>query len=660
MKKPTAPSLDRATFLWCAGAVIASLLPVMPALPPWLSAALVLVAGVGVAHGVLRRQMTAWVRLPLTLGLAGLTLFAYNFRFGRDTGAALLATMLALKLLETRGVRDVRSVLSFSLFAIMAGFLQDQGPQTLLLAVLATVLVLAGLARVAEIDLPGAAPTPVRARARLAFVGKLLALSLPLAAVAFFLFPRLGSPLWGVPENINEARTGLSNEMTPGDISQLYSDDSPAMRVVFDGTPPPPASLYWRGPVFTRFDGRRWSRWDGEAYFDPVVLEPVGPLLSYDVTQEPTDRRYMVGLDVPVDIPDTARMGADRSLYSLKRQSEVSRYRMASALEYRFEPELRPVYRSMALDLPRDFNPRTRALVDEWRAADPRPEAIAQRALQWFNREFTYNLVSPLLGRHSVDEFLFDTKTGYCEHFSSSFAVMMRMAGIPARVVTGYQGGYLNDFGDYIVVRHSDAHAWTEVWLDGGRGWTRIDPTSAVAPERIERGDGNFADEEGFFARVGKPLFDAYDFVRRGWNDLVLGFNAARQQSLLQPLGIEAGDWPKIGMLLGVTVTLAMAATFFLLLRAPRRVRDPLQQAWTGFAARLARAGVAKQAHEPALQFATRAAAALPEHADAVLALSWRYVQRRYARASVDAPHAPANDRQLCDDLRRFRVRRSR
>ena len=646
-------ALDRTTFLWCAVAVIAALLPVLPALPIWLTGTLLVVSGLGLAYGWMQRHLSAWIRLPMTLGLAGLTLFAYNFRFGRDTGAALLATMLALKLLETRSVRDARSVLSFALFAVMAGFLQDQGPQTLLLALLATILVLSALARVADADLPDTTPSAASVRPRLWQTSKLLALSLPLAAVGFFLFPRLGSPLWGVPENVNEARTGLGNEMSPGDISTLYSDESPVLRVVFDGPAPSPAALYWRGPVLTRFNGRGWSRWDGESFLDPAPVEVEGALLSYEVTQEPTDRRYLFGLDLPMTIPDDARIGADRAVFASRRQTEVSRFRMESAQSYRLETRLRSIYRQNALELPPDFNPRTRALIDSWRAEDPRPEAVIERALGWFNREFTYNLVAPLLGRHSVDEFLFDTQTGYCEHFASSFAVMMRMAGIPARIVTGYQGGYPNDIGDYLVVRQADAHAWTEVWLEG-RGWVRIDPTSAVAPQRIERGDSGFDRPEGWLGRVGKPLFDVYDFVRRGWNDVVLGFNAARQRNLLQPFGIDSADWPKLGALLGGAVAVVMTLTFFILLRAPRRVHDPLRDAWAAFVRRLTRAGIAKAAHEPAQGYADRVAAQLPNQADAVLALSGRYVRRRYAAVAASAH----DDRELCDALRRFRVHR--
>ena len=230
---------------------------------------------------------------------------------------------------------------------------------------------------------------------------------------------------------------------------------------------------------------------------------------------------------------------------------------------------------------------------------------------------------------------------------------MMRLAGVPTRVVTGYQGGYTNTFGDYIVVRQSDAHAWTEVWLEG-RGWVRIDPTGAVAPERIETGDSGFNETPGMLAQFGQPLFDAYDFVRRGWNDLVLGFSAARQRNLLQSFGIDSGEWRQLGVVLGVAVVSVMALTFVLLLRAPRRVHDPLRDAWASFVARLVKAGVAKPAFEPALTYAERVAARLPHHAEAVLSLSRRDARRRYARVAADAQ----DERDLCDALRRFRVRR--
>jgi len=645
--------LDRGTFLWCAVAVVAALPPLAQTLPGWLSALVFALAALGVAYGWRGQTLTAWVRLPLTLGVAAAVLYAYGFRFGRDTGAALLVTMLTLKLLETRRVRDARSVLSFALFAVMAAFLQDQAPHTLLLALLTTVLVLCALARVAEVEAPNAAPTTVAAiRPRVVAATRLLALSLPLAIVGFFLFPRLAGPLWGLPQNVAEARTGLSDEMAPGDIANLYSDDSPALRVTFDGPAPKQNEMYWRGPVLVHFDGRRWSRSTWGENLPPVTLEPLGAALSYEITQEPTDRRYLMALDMPIAPPVIGRMGFDRAITVSQPQTELTRYRVASYRSYRLEPTLRVTYRKRTTALPADFNPRTNALIRQWVNEGAQEQEVIRRALALFNAEFTYTLNPTLLGRHSVDDFLFSTKRGYCEHFASAFVVMMRSAGIPARVVTGYQGGTSNGIGDYWVVRQSDAHAWAEVW-QSGRGWVRIDPTGAVAPERIERGTESLSGPESAWGRMSRPLFEAGDWLRRGWNDVVLGFNASRQRGLLQSFGIPDASTSELGIALAVGVGIALALTVGLLLRAPRGPRDPLRLAYARFLTRLAKVGASKPVHEGPLAFAERAAALLPEIADEILALSRRYARRRYAPVQPDA----RADAALCDELRRYRVR---
>jgi transglutaminase-like putative cysteine protease len=651
-------TLDRHTLAWCSAAVSAALLPLTHTLPAWLAGLVFALAALGAGFGWRRRTLNPWIRLPLTLGVAGVVLYAYDFRFGRDTGAALLVTMLALKLFETRGVRDARSICSFALFAVMAGFLQSQAPLTLALAIAATLLLLCALARIAEVDQPprdeaeavAAEPDP-GPRRRVMGALRLAAISLPLAFVGFFLFPRLANPLWGLPANSNEARTGLSDEMAPGDIANLFVDESPVARIRFDGAPPAPADMYWRGPVLVFFNGRTWTRSNWGANLPPGNLEPLGPALEYEITQEPTDRRYLLTLDVPAAAPMRASMGFDRMVWTRRPQTQMVSYRASSYTRYRFEPTLRHTYRDWSTELPSGFNPRTGALMAQWRAEGLEDAAIAQRALRLFNAEFTYSLSPPLLGRDSVDDFLFNTKEGYCEHFASAFVVMMRYAEIPARVVTGYQGGRSNDFGGYWVVRQSDAHAWAEIWLEG-RGWVRIDPTSAVAPQRIERGSESLAGPESSWSRISRPLFDAGDWLRRNWNDVVLGFNAARQRSLLAPVGIADATTPQLGAALSIGVVIALLLTMALLLRRPPDSADPLLRAYRRFVAVLARAGANKRPDEGPLSFARRAAEVVPGAADAVLALSRRYAQRRYARMESD----PNADAQLCDDLRRFRV----
>jgi protein-glutamine gamma-glutamyltransferase len=660
MKLRVRPSLalDRGSFLWSAGAAGATLLPLASMLAPWLLAASVALLAGAIALGLRGRPLPAVLRWLTTLTLTALILWdhgvVFGGRFGRDTATALLAAMLVLKVLELRTVRDARILNSFALFAVMAAFLQDRGPLTLGLALFATITGLAALQRVAEREIPRpgpAAATPVPAR--FGFTLRMAAYALPLAVAAFFLFPRLTSPLWGLPEPSREARTGLSDSMAPGDISQLYVDDSPMLRVRFDGEPPANAQLYWRGPVLSAFDGRRWSRIGWSAALPAGDLAADGRLLDYELQQEPSERRFVFALDLPTVAPPGAQIALDRSILTEHPLNDVSRHRLQSVTAYVFEPTLMRTLASELIRLPEGFNPRAVALGRQWRSqAGDDDRAVIDAALALFNAEFRYTLQPPLLGRDSADDFLFESRAGYCEHFASAFAVLMRAAGIPTRVVTGYQGGIFNPVGNYVVVRQSDAHAWNEVWLDGA-GWVRVDPTHAVAPHRIERGLQSIGDGSKRRSRWGQPLFDTADWLRRGWNEFVLGYDAERQRLLLNPLGIDADDWRQLAIALGSGVAVALLLTLALLLRRPPSSSDPLLRAWHRFLSRLARAGAAKAPAEGPRDFGRRAAAALPASADTILALSDRYVRQRYA-GGQDA----VQRRRLCADLRRFRVAR--
>lgn len=639
-----------------AAAVIAALLPVLPGFTPWFTAALLAVAAFGVALGLRQVRLPALLRLMLTLLMAGAAAASTGFTASQAAGSALLAAMLALKLMETHTLRDGRSACSFALFAIIAGFLQDQGPQTLLLALIATIVVIVALAWLAQHEFPEQQSDPkLPVLRQVRGAASLLALSLPFAMIAFFLFPRFPNPLWGAPNAAGDARTGLSSELAPGDIVQLLIDDSPALRVSFEGNAPPKQAMYWRGPVMSRFDGRKWSIRDGDMFTEPALLADAEALFAYEVMQEPASHNFLLALDIAIAAPERSRAGHGRTLYS-RPSSSVRRFVTESATRYVLEPQLSEDMRRRHTSLPPDSNPRAARLAAQWRSENPDPQAIIQRALKLFNAEFSYTLTPPeLAGRDGVDDFLFNTRAGFCEHFASAFAVLMRHAGIPSRVVTGYQGGELNTLGNYWLVRQSDAHAWTEVWLQD-RGWVRVDPTAAIAPARIEQGQAGVGREPSSFVQFGRPLWQALDVLRRGWNDFVLDFNLERQRDLLQRLGLDWNDWRHIGIVLGGGIVLALAITFALLLRGTSLRRTPLEDAWQRFLAGLARRGARKHPAETATCFARRLGETLaPVDANAAAALIDRYVAHTYA------PHheAAAGERDLIRALRRFRISRT-
>ncbi|WP_313142978.1 DUF3488 and transglutaminase-like domain-containing protein [Stenotrophomonas sp.] len=635
--------LDRNARGWTLASAALALLPLLLQLPGPL-AALIAVAGVATAALSLRGVLPIPVRLLLVLAMLGAIVWQMGaVRPGRDTGCALLAAMLAIKSSELRSVRDARSLLGFALFAPFAAFLLDQGPLTTLLAALAGVTALLALQRLAHNE-GRSAPLPLTGQVR--GVGRLLLIGLPLALACFWLFPRLTSPLWGVPERA-VGTPGLSESMEPDQWLDLMADDTPALRVQFFGAAPQPEQRYWRGPVLSRFDGHVWTR-DRNADYRPMPqVAHEGQGWDYQIDYEPTDRRLLVALDLPTAAPEGAMLNAEMSLASQRTLSALSRWRLHSAPAARFDADLPDNQRRAALQLPANFNPRTAALARQWRQeAGNDDAAVVRRALDWIKADFSYTLVTPPPGRDPVDEFLFGYKAGFCQHFSSAFVVLMRNAGVPARVVTGFAGGTRNRVGDYWVVRRMDAHAWAEVWLPQ-RGWVRVDPTAAVAPERIldtledrlpEGGDLNLQQRWLQAGQLG-------DWLRRGWNDLVLSFDARRQQQLLQPLGLDdLGP----GQLLAGFVAAAVLALGWMawLLARGERERDPLLRAWHRLGRRYARLGLAREAHEPALAWAQRVHAQRPD--PALIALSQRFVEARYAGTRTEL--AP-----LLRDLRRHR-----
>lgn len=650
MARADAPPLSKAGRTWTLAAGATCLLPLLPQLPAGISATAVAVA---VVVGALsrRRPLPNWLRVLLAIALVGGVLATFRFALGRDVACALLAMMLALKPGELSSVRDARSLIGFALFAPFSTFLLDQGPLSLLLGLAGATCALVALLQLSA-DESGDHSTST-ARQRVTTVARLVAIGLPLALAAFWLFPRMGSPLWGVPERVL-ARPGLSDEMSPGEWIDFMTDDRPALRASFAGPAPDTTQMYWRGPVLMDYDGRTWTRSRWLSRVPPPDTTRASSDWTYEVEIEPTERRTLVALELPDAAPSGTRMGWDYVLQADAPLAKVTRWRMRAAAPRTFEPRLPDMIRQAALRLPEGYNPRTRALAEQWRRelGPGNDAALVDRAMRMIRAEFGYTLDTPLPGRHAADEFLFDWKQGFCEHYSSAFVILMRAAGIPARVVTGYVGGYRNPIGGYWIVRRQDAHAWAEVWLQG-RGWVRVDPTAAVAPERIYDTIDDRAGGGGFGGLPGvTPMLDLGDWLRRGWNDLVLGFDAARQLAILRPVGLENTGTRGLVALFAACAGLALAWMLWLTARAERS-GDPVLRAWHRLGRRYAHLGLAREPHEPAMAWAARVAAAYPDGAGTLRALAARFTRWRYA------PGAGAGDpRPLIRDLRAHRPAR--
>ncbi len=624
-------------------------------LPPWLGLASFCLLALRVASRRRRHgAVSNWLRLPLAGALFALVIANYGTPFGREPGTELAIGILVLKLLETERIRDARVTIAFSAFVLMSALLADQGLVFTALVCLALVVLLGALVSLqpASVDARGRGTLHDRI-APFRLGAQLLGVGVPLAIAAFLFVPRLSEPWWGAP-GADSARTGLSDRMAPGSMTDLLIDDTPAFRASFTGAPPPPAERYFRAVVMTDFDGHAWTRGRPRWRRTAEPLEPRIAPIAYELTLEPDNGPWLPALDMPTERPDGAYMTSDHSLV-LRTASRTPRtFHLESALRARLAARLDDAQRARFLTLPDGFDPRSRELAQRWRAELDDDDAIVRAALAMFRADFTYTLSAPLLGRDTVDDFLFGTRAGFCEHFSSSFTFLMRAAGIPARVVTGYQGGWWVTGGEYLLVRRSDAHAWSEVWLDG-RGWVRVDPTAAVSPARVELGADAVNGGAGWIGRGWmRGLRDAFDRIERAWTNGVIKFDALRQQSLLSPFGVAKVEQRNLWLgFAGALALVLVAATLWALRGERERTGDALDRAWQRLGRRMARAGFGRRPNEgPQAWLARVRGAMLP---DAFAELVARYVTLRYAtsapaRADVDGFSAA---------VRRFRVSRS-
>ncbi len=560
---------------------------------------------------------------------------------GRRAAVSLLTVMMALKLLEMNKLRDARIIVSLCFFLCGTQFLFQQG---IIMMLYGGAIVIVGLISLNLLHRKEAFQpvrhTPGHAGSifsDLGFYLRLVAISIPIAAVVFLLFPRWSSPLWGVPEQTLDAKTGLSDSMSPGSIQGLFMDDSPAFRAKFEQRIPDQSELYWRGPIFWEFDGREWRNLPYASGLRAEKVPTEGKNnFRYTIQLEPHERRWLFTLDYPAIFPAKARLGMDYQMTSRRSITSLYSYEVISNPDHVDSPELRSAFRSAALKLPPDFNPRTLELMRSWREETPDDRELVARALQYFNQqEFRYTLNPPLLSRHTVDEFIFTTRAGFCEHYASAFTIMMRMAGIPARVATGYQGGWRDDSDNYLLIRQSDAHAWSEIWLEG-TGWRRVDPTAAVAPERVDSGalDAFNAPRHALDFAWMRGLRNGLDLFQRRWNDWIVAFNSDSQNQLFKKFGIERVSQKQLVIVLVVFFTALSLLTLPLLLKIGLPgSQDPVKRSWNIFRNRLGKAGIPTFPGQSPTELARTAGSQLSQWRAEIDRIVSMYIQLRYGLA---------------------------
>jgi transglutaminase-like putative cysteine protease len=652
MIHPLAPEqrqVNARDLAWLIASLVLVIVPHATRAPWWLTLLTLCLYGWRMYYALNRAPLPSrWLVLAVAaVAMLGVWI-EFRTLFGRQSGILLLMVFSGLKLLETRTHRDAAISAFLGYFLVITNFLYTQTIPTAAAMGVAIFFLTATLVGFSAPQRP--------ARANLRTAGLLLAHAAPAALALFLLFPRVQGPLWGLPQDAYAGMSGLSDTMSPGTLSSLALSDTIAFRAEFHGAAPPQAVRYWRGPVMWDFDGRTWTIGPG---FIADFVPPRGGRASfrYEVVLEPHNRHWLFALETAASLPQGARMTFDGQLVASLPVRARMRYDLGSVIAP--EPQL---YESSgvlrrALRLPQGSNPRAAALAAEWREASRDDAEVLGRAVAFLREgKYTYTLEPPLLGEHTVDQFLFTTKEGFCEHFASAFVFLMRAAGIPSRVITGYQGGELNTVDSIITVRQSDAHAWAEVFLSG-RGWVRVDPTAVAVPGRLEIGMARAVPQN-----IGLPLLmrpelewlrgirDRWEAAAHKWNVWVLGYNPDRQRDLMASVGVRDADWRTLTAAL---FTFLGAMTLVLLAWSLRRLArpDPVQKAWRTFCRKLAERGLEREPTEGPRDYAVRAARALPAVRQNILRIGSLYIALRYGADATAASVA-----QLQRMVREFRT----
>ena len=616
-------------------------------LPIWVIAVSVLLGlwrYISISKPIFMPNRLLLVLLSLMLGL--LILLSFKGLFGRDASLSLLLIMTALKLLETKSLRDYMLCIMLGFFLVGNLFLFNQSMATFGLSIAPLLLLTATLVKTSLINQQETSQHHARFLVKLA--GKLLLQSVPIMLLLFVLFPRIPGPLWGVPQDAYSGMTGLSDNLQFGNISQLTKNSSIAFRVQFQAAIPPKNQLYWRGPVLWHQEEHSWLMASDSIGLPTENLGVTGAATHYTITLEPHNRLWLLLLDMPSTIPANTKRTHDYAIVANEPVRSRMRYDGVSYAHYKLEAQpLNEREKIMALQITEGENPRTRQLAQTWLNLSPIQKI--NTALKLFREQnFVYTLRAPLLGKDPVDQFLFNTKKGFCEHYAASFVYLMRAAGLPARIVTGYQGGELNPNGNYLIVRQSDAHAWAEVWLEN-QGWVRVDPTAAVSPARIEQGIGDSIlerDELPLMARHDFPLLKKallnWDNINNGWNQWVLGYDDKKQLEFLSKL--SGKDLSLQDLVIGMVLTLlfAMATTAFFVLKKTNVKLSPVEKVYAKYLKKLKAGGLQPNVGEGVLDFSNRAAAALPKQKSHIMAIATRYNALMYS---------PANQENLLKEL---------
>lgn len=556
------------------------------------------------------KNLIGFVRLGiLIIGVTGIYI-SYGSLAGRDVGIALLVMLAGLKVFEIKNHKDFYVSAYLGYFLVITNFFYTQTIPTAIYMFFIILIMTSGLIVYNDTE------QKLNFFERTRFASALLIQSAPILLILFILFPRISGPLWGLPTDAHAGITGINDQMTPGTISKLVQSDEVAFRVTFKGAIPDQSKLYWRGPVLWKTDGRKWTTGSADTDKRPAPVRFKGELMEYDLTIEPTNTRWLFGLEMVTEAPQTMYLTHDRILKSEKPIRSRKAYKLISYADYFYDKKTGDRF-ERALALPEKNHLKTKRLGTRLREENTTQAEIVDAALAWLkDKDFVYTLNPPLITGDVVDDFLFEVRQGFCEHYAAAFVVLMRSAGIPARVVTGYLGGEVNPLGNYLIVKQYHAHAWTEVWLPD-QGWVRIDPTSIVSPDRISDGiemalpaaiiDIPLTFKNNATAiRLWQRLKNTIDVVNYQWAKWVLGYSPDRQKYFMALLGLYNFDWKKLTIAMVMLLVIVLALTGYLVVKGNRSPSDPTKRYYEIFCKKLAGLDIIKKPYEGPVDFSRR------------------------------------------------------
>lgn len=574
------------------------------------------------------------LHISIAISAFFLLFISYGNLIGRDAGVGLLTVMLGLKIVEIRNHRDFYISSFLGYFLVVTNFFYSQSIPTALLMCLVVLIMTVSLISLNTSD------KTLSSKAMLKLSSKMLLQAVPLMLLLFVLFPRISGPLWGLPQDAHSSVTGISDSMSFGNISQLTQSNAIAFRVTFDGDIPSQSQRYWRGPVLWHSDGKTWTelKQTKQSTLKPDITT-FGDAVNYTSTIEPHNKQWLFALDLP-DSQSTvsSQLRYDGQLLSQKFINQRENIQLSSYTNYQFNPQ-QDTFLDAALQLPNNQHPRAIALAKSWQQNNATPEQIINKALDHFKQNaFYYTLRPPPLSGDVIDQFLFETRQGFCEHYAASMTILMRAAGIPARVVTGYLGGEVNPVDNVLIVRQRDAHAWVEVWLQD-KGWIRIDPTASVSQDRIEQGFNSIAPaglisplfiaNSQRFSDIWQNIRNNWDALDNAWNQWVLAYGPELQKDVLRSLGMTNPNWQNMALWLAYGfVLLSLLFSAYLLYQRPRQT--PVARLYQQFCLKAERAGIRREVHQGPLAFGKELKRVYPDLSASIDNIIQRYIDLQY------------------------------